>query len=345
MAISRVLVTGGGGFVGSALVPRMLDAGYEVTVLDQFVFGVELAAHRRLSVMRGDIRDQDLVRSAVKGQDAVIHLACVANEPALDLDPPVGRSINLSAFTPLLLACSAAGVKRFINASSSSVYGVKPDGVEVTEDLPLEPLTGYARFKATREEDLRNWAGIYPQVTTVTVRPAALCGYAPRLRLDLVVNMFVAQALSYGKITVWGGEQSRALLHVEDMARCYEVLLSASSDVVDGKVWNVGCDNLSVMEIARLVGQATGADIDVQPMPGDDRRSYSICAKAIERDLGFRPRYSVTDAIQDLVTAFRLAACRIPFPVTPTMCMRFFPCAAAFGTRCRFGLRSNRASH
>jgi nucleoside-diphosphate-sugar epimerase len=301
----RVLVTGGAGYVGSRLVPKLLDAGYEVSVLDLFIFGEDIFSHLRESPgfreVKGDLRSPGDVAQGLDGCDAVIHLACISNDPSFDLDPALGRSINYDCFRPLVRAAKAAGVRRFIYASSSSVYGIKAEP-EVTEDLPLTPLTDYSKYKALCERILaeEREAGF----VTVTLRPATVCGYAPRLRLDLTVNILTNLAVNTQRITVFGGEQLRPNLHVEDMTDLYVMLLEASDGVVDGKIWNAGYDNLKVREIADMVRAKVGTDVDIVVTPTDDHRSYHVSSQKIRRDLGFVPRHTVEDAIADLKRAF-----------------------------------------
>jgi nucleoside-diphosphate-sugar epimerase len=301
----RVLVTGGAGYVGSRLVPKLLDTGYEVVVLDLFIFGEDIFAHLRgnlrLTEVKGDLRNPTDVTRALSGCDAVVHLACISNDPSFDLDPALGRSINYDCFRPLVRASKAAGVRRFIYASSSSVYGIKSDP-EVTEDLPLDPLTDYSKCKALCERVLDEEHE--PGFVSVTLRPATVCGYAPRLRLDLTVNILTNLAVNTQRITVFGGEQLRPNLHVEDMTDLYLMLLEAPDHVVDGKIWNAGYDNLKVREIADIVRAKVGNDVDVVVTPTDDHRSYHVSSKKIRRELGFVPRHTVEDAIVDLKLAF-----------------------------------------
>jgi nucleoside-diphosphate-sugar epimerase len=301
----RVLVTGGAGYVGSRLVPKLLDAGYEVSVLDLFIFGEDIFTHLRgnprLTEVKGDLRNPTDVTRALSGCDTVIHLACISNDPSFDLDPALGRSINYDCFRPLVRSSKAAGVRRFIYASSSSVYGIKSDP-EVTEDLQLDPLTDYSKYKALCERVLAEEHE--PGFVSVTLRPATVCGYAPRLRLDLTVNILTNLAVNTQRITVFGGEQLRPNLHVEDMTDLYLMLLEAPDHVVDGKTWNAGYDNLKVREIADMVRAKVGNDVDVVVTPTDDYRSYHVSSKKIRRELGFVPRHTVEDAIVDLKLAF-----------------------------------------
>ncbi len=310
--IRRVLVTGGAGYVGAVLVPRLLARGYRVRVLDIFFFGREPLApamdHPRFEAIEGDIRDEEIVRRAVAGCDAVIHLACISNDPSFELDPELGRSINFAAFEPLVRISKDGGVRRFIYASSSSVYGLSPLA-NVAEDHPHEPLTDYSRFKSLCEPILL--AEESPRFAPVVVRPATLCGYSPRQRLDLTVNILTNNAVNRGKITVFGGGQLRPNLHIEDMARLYEILLGLPPEGFSGKTYNAGMQNRTVAEIAGIVRRVVEAEmpergpIAVETSSTSDRRSYHISSEKIRRVLGFVPRRSIEDAVRDLIAAFR----------------------------------------
>jgi nucleoside-diphosphate-sugar epimerase len=301
----RVLVTGGAGYVGSSLIPKLLAAGYEATVLDLYIYGDDIFADFRnnpaLREVKGDLRSPADVARALEGCDAVIHLACISNDPSFDLNPDLGRSINFDCFRPLVKASKDAGVRRFIYASSSSVYGIK-DEPNVTEELPLLPLTDYSKYKALCEEVLDEERE--PGFTTVIIRPATVCGYAPRLRLDLTVNILTNLAISNGRITVFGGEQLRPNLHVEDMTDLYIKLLESEEALVDGKVWNAGYDNLKVRTIAELVRERVGPKVEIVVTPTDDHRSYHVSSDKIRRELGYQPQRSVEHAIADLKAAF-----------------------------------------
>jgi nucleoside-diphosphate-sugar epimerase len=301
----RILVTGGAGYVGSSLVPKLLQAGYDVTVLDLYIYGEGIFANlrgtSRLTEIKGDMRDPACVARAVIGCDAVVHLACISNDPSFDLDPTLGRSINYDCFRPLVKASKDAGVRRFIYASSSSVYGIKND-VEVTEGLSLEPLTDYSKYKALCEEVLDQERE--PGFVTVTLRPATVCGYAPRLRLDLTVNILTNHAINNNRITVFGGDQLRPNIHVEDMTDLYVRLLESPDEAVDGKTWNAGYDNLKVREIANVVRAEVGSNVDIVVTPTDDHRSYHVSSEKIRRELGFSAGRTVRDAVADLKSAF-----------------------------------------
>lgn len=300
----RVLVTGGAGYVGSKLVPALLAAGHAVTVLDLYLYGEPFAAlpdRSRLTEAKGDLRDPATVAQALAGCDAVIHLACISNDPSFDLNPDLGRSINFDAFRPLVRAAKDAGVKRFVYASSSSVYGVKEEE-NVTEDLPLLPLTDYSKYKAMCEEVLAEERA--PGFTTLTVRPATVCGYAPRLRLDLSVNILTNHAINNGVIKVFGGAQKRPNIHIDDMVAFYLAALQYDDAQIDGKIYNAGFENHSIMEIAEIVRAMVGGDVGIVATPTDDMRSYHISSEKLANELGFRARYTIADAVESLKTAF-----------------------------------------
>jgi nucleoside-diphosphate-sugar epimerase len=317
---SRVLVTGGGGYVGAVLVPELLERGAEVRVLDLFIYGEEalapVATHPRLELVRGDIRDQALVRRCVADREAVVHLACISNDPSFELDPELGRSVNFDAFEPLVRSSVEAGVRRFVYASSSSVYGVS-SADDVDEQHPLVPLTDYSKYKAACEPLLlsRRSASFCP----VVVRPATVCGYSPRMRFDLSVNILTNHAVNRGKISVFGGSQKRPNLHIRDMVACYLTLLDLASERVSGETFNFGHQNLSIAQIAEVVRRVAErelpdrAPISIETTASDDNRSYHVSSTKIRERLGLVPERSIEDAICDIINAFR--AGKLPNPM------------------------------
>jgi nucleoside-diphosphate-sugar epimerase len=310
MRFKHVLVTGGTGYVGSLLVPQLIDLGYQVTVYDTMFFGNEslFKKHPRLKVHEGDIRDTDKLFESMAGVDAVINLACISNDASFELDEALSTTINLDAFEPMVIAAKKAGIRRFIYASSSSVYGVS-ESPDVTEEHPLVPLTLYNKYKGMCEPLLFKHQS--KDFVTVVIRPATLCGYAPRQRLDLSVNILTNHAINAGKITVFGGSQKRPNLHVQDMCDVYKLLLEVPDEKIAGQIFNAGFQNLSIMEIAHLAKKVVQqefpekGDIPIVTTPTDDIRSYHVNSDKITRVLGFKPRFSVEDAIRDLCKAFK----------------------------------------
>ena len=301
--------------MGSALVPKLLDAGYAVTVLDLYLYGDEvLAAHaenRALRQVRGDIRDRQTLRDALRGASDVIHLACISNDPSFELDPDLGRSINYDCFPALLEEAKAAGVSRFVYASSSSVYGVREEP-DVVEELELRPLTDYSKYKAMCEELLLD--AREPGFAALVLRPATVCGYSPRLRLDLTVNILTNHAVTNRLIRVFGGSQMRPNIHIADMTDLYVESLRWEAAAIDGRIYNAGYHNRRVGEIAEAVRSIVGQDVRVSVEPTDDNRSYHISSARLARERGFTARRSIEDAVRDLLDAFE--AGRIPNAMT-----------------------------
>jgi nucleoside-diphosphate-sugar epimerase len=314
-SIKTVLVTGGAGYVGAVLVPKLLNAGYRVKVVDLYLFGdsvLDLVKdHPNLVQIKGDLRDKKLLKQAIPGCDAVIHLACISNDPSFELNPELGKSINYDAFLPLVDISIDSGVKRFIYASSSSVYGLK-DEPNVTESLALQPLTDYSKYKALCEDVLlqKRTKGF----TTLILRPATICGYSPRLRLDLTVNILTNHAVNNRVIKVFGGEQMRPNFHIEDMTDLYLKSLEWPDASIDGEIFNAGYQNYRVREIAEMTRELVGKDVQIVTTPTDDNRSYHISSEKIQRHLGYAPQRSIQDAVRDLVAAF--SAGRIPNSMT-----------------------------
>ncbi|MFH1005577.1 MAG: SDR family oxidoreductase [Bacteroidota bacterium] len=298
----NIFITGGAGYVGAVLTPKLLDKGYNVTVLDLMIYGENvLPNHPSIKKIKGDIRDKQLLKKILPGHDAVIHLACISNDPSFELNPALSKSINLDAFEPLVKISKESGVKRFIYASSSSVYGIKNEP-NVTEDIPLAPLTDYSRFKAQCEEILLKYQS--NDFTTLTIRPATVCGYSPRLRLDLTVNILTNFAINKGEITVFGGEQKRPNIHIGDMTDLYCMLLELPKEKIAGKIYNAGYENYTVVQIAQMVKNVIGDKINIITTPTNDHRSYHISSEKIKRELEFVPSHTIENAIHDLKIAF-----------------------------------------
>jgi nucleoside-diphosphate-sugar epimerase len=299
-----IVVFGGAGYVGAVLTPMLLAEGYVVRVFDTFWYGknvfTTVTKNPNLELIAGDIRDLEAVRSALKGANNVIHLACISNDPSFDLDPELGKSINLDSFAPLVKIAKQSGVHRFIYASSSSVYGVKVEE-KVTEDLSVEPLTDYSRFKANCEEVIL--AAHTPDFRCTVLRPATVCGVSPRQRFDLSVNILTNHAINLKKITVFGGSQFRPNLHIQDMARAYLHVL-AQDKKIDGAIFNVGGENLSLDQISLKVQKQIDLKLEIQHTETDDLRSYRVDSSKILDELGFKLIYSVDKAIADLREAF-----------------------------------------
>lgn len=309
----RVFLTGGAGYCGSRLVPQLLASGYKVTVYDIMYFGHEFLPKDdpNLTIIQGDIRDTAKLAAAVAGHDAFVSLACISNDASFELDERLSTSVNLDAFEPVVLAAKNAGVRRFIYASSSSVYGVS-DQPDVTEDHPLVPLTLYNKYKGMCEPLLNKH--VDDNFVGVTFRPATVCGYAPRQRLDLSVNILTNHAVNKNKITVFGGSQLRPNLHIQDYVDAVEMFLEAPAEKIQGDIFNVGYQNLSLMQIANLVKKVVleeypeRGDLEIVTTPSDDIRSYHINSGKVSRVLGFTPRYTVEDAVRELCQAFHRGA-------------------------------------
>jgi nucleoside-diphosphate-sugar epimerase len=305
----NVLVTGAAGYVGCVLIPQLLDEGHKVTALDIMYYGTEgLPKHPNLTTLKADIRDGAAFAKAVKGINAVLHMACISNDPSFELQPSLGKSINYDCFEPMVQAAQNAGVERFIYVSSSSVYGVS-ESPNVDESHPLKPLTDYSKYKALCEDVLKKHRK--PGFTTLVIRPATVCGYSPRMRFDLSVNILTNLAVNKRQITVFGGSQKRPNIHIDDLSELYCRLLQLPADKIDGKVYNAGYQNHTIAELADIVKKVVErefpekAPIEIVTSATDDLRSYHISSGKIEKELGYKPRRSVEDAVADLCRAFR----------------------------------------
>ena len=314
----KVMVTGGAGYKGCVLVPKLLNAGYEVVVYDWMLFGRDgLPKHPRLHVVEGDIRDTKRFEKSLSGSDAVIHMACISNDPSFELDPALSKTINFECFEPLVVASVRKGVRRFVYVSSSSVYGVS-EAPEVTEDHPLVPLTDYNKYKGMCEPILTKYHS--PTFTTVTVRPATVCGYSPRLRLDLTVNILTNHAVNKGQITVFGGSQKRPNIHIEDVTDLYVEMLKYPEHKIAKEIFNAGYENHTVTDLALMVKKIVEEEypekgpIGITTSPTNDLRSYHVSSRKIAEKLGWKPKHTIEDAVRDLCSAFK--AGKIPGSMT-----------------------------
>ena len=306
----RIFITGGAGYCGSKLVPKLLEKGHKVTVYDIMYFGSSFLPKNNpnLSVIEGDIRNYLKIKETCKDHDIFISLACVSNDASFELDEELSTSINMNAFEPMVKVAKESGIKRFIYASSSSVYGVS-DQPNVTEDHPLVPLTLYNKYKGLCEPILEKYTD--KEFIGTTFRPATVCGYAPRLRLDLSVNILTNHAFNRNKITVFGGDQLRPNLNVSDYCDAVELLIDAPSEKISNQKFNVGYQNLSINEIAFLVKKVVEDEfpekknIDIVKTESNDNRSYHIDSSKIYKILGFKPKHTIEDAIKGLCDAFR----------------------------------------
>lgn len=290
----HILVTGGCGYIGSVLTPKLLHLGHQVTVFDILWFGRHLPDHENLRVVQGDIRDVDSV--PMQGIDAIIHLANIANDPCGELSAKLSWEVNVLATMGLVEKAISHGVKQFILSSSGSVYGVKSED-KVTEDLSLVPISDYNKTKMISERVLLSYQD---RITVQCIRPATVCGYSPRMRLDLSVNMLAIQALANGRITVFGGDQTRPNIHIQDITDVFIHFLNLG-DKAPG-IYNAGFENTSILDIAKQVTQHVPAEIVISA--SNDPRSYRLNSDKLKLT-GFVPKHTVDDAIREIIAAFR----------------------------------------
>ncbi len=289
----KILVTGGCGYKGHVLVPKLLARGYEVIAFDLQWFGNYLVPHKNLTLIKGDVRDIDTI--PLDGVDCIIHLSSIANDPCGDLNPQLTWEVSALVTMQLADKAKRMGIKRFIYASSGSVYGVKEE-LQVTEELELKPISEYNKTKMVGERVLLSYQN---DMVVQIVRPATVCGYSPRMRLDVSVNLLTMQALSKGKITVFGGDQVRPNIHIDDIIDLYLHLIDHPE--VTG-IYNAGFENISIMDIAKLVTQHVPVEITVTP--SNDPRSYRINSDKLLAT-GFKPKKTVEDAIREIIEKYR----------------------------------------
>ncbi len=290
----RILVTGACGYKGTVLVPKLLSSGHEVIAIDTMWFGNYLKPHKNLTVEQVDVRDSDKIR--LDRVDAIIHLSSIANDPCGDLDPKLTWEVSALATMQLADKAARKGVRRFIYASSGSVYGVKEEA-QVTEDLELRPISEYNKTKMVAERVLLSYAN---ELVVQIIRPATVCGYSPRMRLDVSVNLLTMQALTKEHITVFGGDQVRPNIHIDDITDVYLFMLDHPQHQ---GIYNAGFENISIMDIARRVTEHAPARITVTE--SNDPRSYRVNSDKLLAT-GYRPKKTVDDAIREIVDKFRL---------------------------------------
>jgi len=288
----KIFVTGGCGYKGHVLIPKLLERGYEVISFDLQWFGNYLKPHKNLEIIKGDVRDIDNL--PLSGVDCIIHLSSIANDPCGDLDPKLTWEVSALATMQLADKAKRMGIKRFIYASSGSVYGVKEE-LQVTEDLELKPISEYNKTKMVGERVLLSYQD---DMVVQIVRPATVCGLSPRMRLDVSVNLLTMQALAKGKITVFGGDQVRPNIHIEDITDLYLHLIDHPE--ITG-IYNAGFENISIMDIAKLITKYIPVDIEVSP--SNDPRSYRINSDKL-LSTGFKPKKKVEDAIREIIEKY-----------------------------------------
>jgi len=309
MQYKSIFITGGAGYCGSRLVPQLLEEGYKVSVYDLMLFGSDFLPKENpnLKIIKGDIRDIKTLSEVSKKHDVFINLACISNDASFVLNEALSTSINMDAFEPMVLAAKKNGIQLFIYASSSSVYGVSSKR-NVTEDHELVPLTLYNKYKGLCEPILREH--IDSNFNGVIFRPATVCGYAPRQRLDLSVNILTNHAINKSKITVFGGDQLRPNLHIQDYCDVVKLFLNSSRRIINNDIFNVGYQNMSIIEIANIVKKVVEEEfnmdkIEILRTTSDDSRSYHINSDKIKKILDFKPQYTVEYAIRELCKYFK----------------------------------------
>lgn len=297
----HVLVTGSCGYKGSVLVPKLLRAGHEVTGFDACWFGERIEPHANYRLIKGDLRE---LQYLPPGIDAAIHLAGIANDPCGELDARLTWEVNVLYHQFFIEKCIAAGVKQIIYSSSASVYGIQGDKA-VTEDTPKAPVSDYNKSKICAERVLLSYAD---KIAVQIVRPATICGYSPRFRADVVVNMLTMDALENGEIVVKTPDLYRPHCHIQDVTDLYLFLLARPH--LRGP-YNAGFQNQTIMETASIIAEHVGCKVKVAPhTPGKyDKRSYLVDSTRLLAQ-GFRPAYRVEDAVKEIVGMYRAGALR-----------------------------------
>ncbi len=304
----NLLITGGSGYVGTRLIYRLLSKNINIHNYDISLFGDDhLPKNKNFYYHKKDLRDIKSFEEVIKKNkiDVVLHLACISNDPTFELNSKISKEINFTAFEPLVKISKSYGVKKFIYASTCSVYGVS-DQPEVKEDHPLLPITDYNKFKALCEPVLNKY--IDSDFHGITIRPATVCGYSEKMRFDLTVNILTNFAFNKGFIKVFGGQQRRPNCHIEDMCNLYEKIIFENISEFNGEIFNLGSENLKIIEIAEMIKSLMKSryskDIEIKIEESSDPRSYHINSDKIKKLLNFEFKYKVNDAINDLLNEF-----------------------------------------
>lgn len=302
----RILVTGGAGYIGAVLVPKLLDKGYHVTVFDNLTYsdiGIKKNYGRKgFTLIEGDIRDVTKIKEALVDSNCVIHLAAISNDPSAELDQKLTQEINYKAYHHLIQEAKQAGVQRFINPSSIGVYGINFE-TNVKESEALNPLTEYARCKVKSEQLLKEQNSA--DFTTVSLRCGTVCGWSPRMRFDLSVNTLTAVALNTKRLTVWGGSQMRPQIHIDDITNFFLELITVSAEKIGGKIFNAAGHNTTVMQIAETIKALLNNKLELINAPArDDERSYCVNSDFIKNELGLFPQKTITNAIEEIINAY-----------------------------------------
>jgi nucleoside-diphosphate-sugar epimerase len=302
----KIFITGGGGYVGSRLVPILLKKKFIITVFDTFYFGNKLKKNKNLKIIKGDIRDINFLKKSCFGNDIFLHLACVSNDTSFELNEKLSKSINFDCFEPMVKVAKRSKIKRFIYASTSSVYGISKKK-NIKENHPLIPLTLYNKYKGMCEPILFKHTN--EEFEGVIFRPATVCGYSPRMRFDLSVNILTNYAYNKKYINVLGGSQLRPNLHILDYCDVVIKLINAPSSKIKNKIFNVGNENKSILQIAKIVKKIISKKLKVKikifKKISNDKRSYHINSDKIKKELGFKPRRKIEDAINEIYKAFK----------------------------------------
>jgi len=298
----KIFITGGGGYVGSMLVRELLNRNFFVLALDLFTYGETLIKHKNLKIVKGDIRDIELIKKNITDTNIFIHLACISNDPSFELNPTLGKEINFDSFEPIVKVAKTSGIEKFIYASSSSVYGLKSEQ-NVTEEASLKPLTDYSKYKAMCEDILLKYND--RNFTCTILRPATVCGFSYRQRFDLIVNILTNNAYNKNQIIVYGGDQLRPNIHIQDMILAYIKIIEADKKIISGEIFNAGFENKKVIDLANKVKKIISNNVEIILKKTDDNRSYHISSKKIYKILAYEPTFTIDDAIIELVSKFK----------------------------------------